>query len=84
MSSVPEMSCKDLVELVTEYIEGVLPSADRLRFDAHLVECDGCQVYLDQMQQVVRTLGHLPEEPLSQSAKQELLQAFRTWRQDKS
>ena len=80
MSKVPEMSCQELVELVTGYIEGVLPSEDRMRFDTHLAECDGCQSYLDQMRQVVRTLGHLPEEPLSPTAKQELLQAFRTWR----
>lgn len=81
MSSLPEISCKELVELITEYLEGSLPSADRARFETHLIDCDGCQTYLEQMQQVVRTLGHLPEMPMSPEAERTLLDAFRTWRQ---
>ncbi|MFQ5961540.1 MAG: anti-sigma factor family protein [Candidatus Methylomirabilales bacterium] len=80
MSSVPEMSCKELVELITEYLERILSPADRLRFETHLADCHGCHTYLEQMQQIIRTLGHLPEEPIPPSAQQELLQAFRTWR----
>lgn len=81
MCGLPEMACKELVELITEYLEGTLSPEDQVRFEQHLTDCDGCHAYLEQMQQVVRTLGHLPEEPISPVAERTLLDAFRTWRQ---
>lgn len=80
MADVPEMSCKELVELITDHLEGTLSTPDRVRFEAHLADCDGCQTYLEQMRQVIRTLGCLPEEPISPAAIGELLRAFRTWK----
>jgi anti-sigma factor RsiW len=80
------MSCKELVEIITEYLEGTLPAAERKRFEEHLANCPGCQTYLEQMRQTVRSLGRLTEESLSPAARQELLQVFRNWKkgQDRS
>jgi anti-sigma factor RsiW len=76
-----EMTCQELVELVTEYLEGTLAGPDRLRFEAHLSGCQGCQNYLHQMQQTIHTLGQLTEESLAPEVKQSLLQLFRHWQQ---
>ena len=77
----PQMSCKELVEVITEYLEGTLPAEDRARFGRHLAGCDGCQAYLDQMRQTIGALGRLPPESLSPEAKSKLLEAFRGWRE---
>lgn len=75
-----ELSCKELVELVTEYLEGTLPPSERARFEAHLAICDGCTTYLDQMRQTIRTLGKLSERSVAPEAMEALLAAFRDWR----
>jgi predicted anti-sigma-YlaC factor YlaD len=75
-----EMTCKELVELVTEYLEGTLSALDGARFEEHLAECPGCRTYLQQMRQTIRVLGRLPEEALSADSREELLRAFRTWK----
>jgi len=80
MSIPSEMSCKELVELVTEYLEGTLLPIDRQRFEDHLKDCSHCVTYLDQMRRTIRTLGRLPEESLPDDAKQDLLRIFRDWK----
>jgi anti-sigma factor RsiW len=77
--ALPEMPCRELVELVTDYLEDRLPSRDRARFEAHLAECEYCETYLEQMRQTIRMLGRLPEESLSAEARDALLAAFRDW-----
>jgi anti-sigma factor RsiW len=77
---VEQLSCQELVELVTDYLEGALSEEERLRFDDHIGRCDGCKVYLEQMRQTVSLLGHLPRAALSPVAEAELLAAFRGWR----
>jgi anti-sigma factor RsiW len=74
------MSCKELVEVITEYIEGTLPPAERARFEEHLGVCDGCQNYLEQMRLTIRSLGRLTEESIPPSAREELLRVFRHWK----
>jgi predicted anti-sigma-YlaC factor YlaD len=76
----PPLTCKELVELVTDYLEGALPSADRRRFEEHLTTCPYCRIYLDQMRQTIRALGHLPEEAIPPEALEALLARFRGWR----
>lgn len=76
---LPEMPCRELVELVTDYLEDRLTPIDRARFEAHLATCDACRTYLDQFRQTVRTLGRLPEESLPPEARKALLAAFRGW-----
>jgi anti-sigma factor RsiW len=77
--TVPEMPCRDLVELVTDYLEERLSPVDRTRFEAHLAECEACRTYLEQFRQTIRSLGRLPEESLSLEARNALLAAFRGW-----
>ena len=73
------MRCQDLVELVTEYLEGTLSPEDREQFDKHLRRCEGCTHYLEQMRRTISLSGKLTEDHLSQAAKDELLALFRDW-----
>jgi anti-sigma factor RsiW len=73
------MPCRELVELITDYLEDRLSPIDRARFEAHLAECEACRTYLDQFRQTIRVLGRLPEESLSPEARNALLDAFRGW-----
>jgi anti-sigma factor RsiW len=78
-TNLPELPCRELVELVTDYLEGRLPPLDRARFEAHLADCEYCETYLEQMRQTIRVLGRLPEESLSPEARATLLSTFRHW-----
>jgi anti-sigma factor RsiW len=73
------MPCRELVELVTDYLENRLTPAERARFEEHLADCDPCRAYLDQFRETIRMLGRLPEEALSAEARDALLSAFRGW-----
>jgi anti-sigma factor RsiW len=81
MSDSDEMNCRELVELVTGYLENTLPAADRLRLEAHLEECPYCAEYVEQMRKTVGVLGRLPEESVSPESERALLEAFRGWRE---
>jgi anti-sigma factor RsiW len=74
------LSCRELVELVTDYLEDRLPPAERDRFERHLAECEGCRAYLEQLHQVLRAAGRLEEPALRPEAREALLQAFRGWK----
>jgi anti-sigma factor RsiW len=74
-----EMTCKEMVELVTDYLEERLAPDERTRFERHLEICPGCQAYLEQMRATLRALGRLPEESISEAARTELISAFRDW-----
>jgi len=74
------VSCKELVELVTEYLEGTLPPEERQRFDEHLEICPGCRTYVDQMRATISATGTLAEETVSPEARDALLSAFRGWK----
>jgi anti-sigma factor RsiW len=76
----PELTCQELVELVTEYLEETLPPAERVRFEAHLAGCRGCRTYLEQMRQTIAALGTLPEEAIAADAEATLLATFRDWK----
>jgi anti-sigma factor RsiW len=73
------VSCKELVEVITDYLEGTMDAADRARFEAHLEECPYCVTYLEQMRETIDALGELSEESLAPDARDELLHAFRGW-----
>ena len=75
-----QLSCQELVELVTDYLEGGLSTDERARFEAHVGLCDGCNVYLEQMRQTIRLTGTLPADALAPEAERDLLEAFRGWR----
>ena len=82
MPNTDELTCQELVELVTDYLEGALSVRDRERFEAHLLDCDECPIYLEQIRVTIRTVGTLTEQRMSQSAKDDLLQRFSAWKQD--
>jgi anti-sigma factor RsiW len=77
---IAELTCKELVELVTDYLEGTLSASDAERFSEHLSACDGCQVYLQQMRLTIATLGKIGENSITAEAKDKLLRAFRNWK----
>lgn len=74
------LTCVELVELVTDYLEGALSPRERARFDAHLAECDGCQAYVEQMRTVIALTGRLTKEAIPPEGERALLDAFRQWR----
>jgi anti-sigma factor RsiW len=75
-----ELTCRDLVELVTEYLEGTLPRRDRARFDQHLAACRNCTEYVAQFRETIRLTGTLCESDVSPEAKTALLTHFETWK----
>jgi anti-sigma factor RsiW len=77
--TVMEISCQELVELVTDYLEGTLPTEERAQFEAHIVPCDGCRNYLEQIRTTIELTGRLTPEQLDPAAEAALLSAFREW-----
>jgi anti-sigma factor RsiW len=80
VSAKPGLTCRELVELVTDYLEGALSPSDLERFEQHIGGCDACTTYVEQMRLTIAALGHLPPESLSREAEAEMLAAFRDWR----
>jgi anti-sigma factor RsiW len=80
MQPEPELTCAQLVELVTDYLEGRLPADERRRFDEHVAVCEGCAAYVEQMRATIATAGRLRESDLPPELGQRLRDAFRAWR----
>jgi anti-sigma factor RsiW len=76
-----DLSCEEVVELVTAYLDGALDDTDRTRFETHVVFCEGCDRYLDQMRGTIATVGELASENVAPEAMDDLLDAFRGWKQ---
>ena len=77
--TAPPLTCIELVEIVTEYLDGTMSPDLRHRFDEHLALCDGCTEYVDQIRQTVLALGSISKENMSDPGRQALLDAFRDW-----
>jgi hypothetical protein len=75
MSTGP-MDCNELVELVTAYLDGSLDLERRARFGLHLLECDGCENYLQQFRVTIQTLGRVRDDQLDPDFRDKLLTAF--------
>jgi anti-sigma factor RsiW len=80
MTQEAEMTCKELVELVTEYLEDELLAADRSRFDAHLAECPWCVEYVAQIERTIAVVGASRQHVERDPAMGELLEVFRDWK----
>jgi anti-sigma factor RsiW len=76
------LSCQEIVELVTEYLEGTLEPGTASLFEEHLNFCDGCETYLEEMRATIATVGRadLVEEEMPAETRESLLTAFRHWR----
>ncbi len=80
--SEADLSCQELVELVTAYLDNGLPVEARSRFDAHLVLCGGCRNYVEQMRRTAQVTGRLTEESIAPVMRDELLVVFRKWKEE--
>jgi anti-sigma factor RsiW len=74
------MTCREVVELMTDYLEGALSVADNARFEEHIAGCDGCTAYLAELRTTRKVLGKLAEEPIPEGVEAELMKAFRNWK----
>jgi anti-sigma factor (TIGR02949 family) len=74
------MPCQELVEVVTDYLDGALTEGDRDRFETHLAECEDCRTYLDQIRRTVALVGRVDADALPDEIRDGLLAAFRGWR----
>ena len=79
MAADAELSCVELVELVTEYLEGTLAVPERRRFERHLDECGHCVAYVEQIRATIAAAGRLREDALAPHVRDALLHAFRGW-----
>jgi len=77
------MTCQELSEIVTDYLEGAMPLRDRVRFDLHVAVCPECRRYLEQMKQTVRVVGRVPPEPIPPEIEAKLLERFRDWKRER-
>lgn len=80
MIAADDLSCRELVELVTDYLEGAMSPAERRRFEEHLALCPGCARYLDQMRRTISATGTLAQESIPAEAKAALMEVFRRWK----
>jgi len=78
------LTCQQVVELVTEYLDGVMEPRRRARFEAHLAGCDGCTAYLEQFRTTLALVGRLGADDVPAPVMDELVSAFRHWADDRS
>jgi hypothetical protein len=76
------LTCQEIVEIVTDYLEGALASGERERFERHLRTCADCVAYVEQSRRTSALLGHVAAEPPSDATKAALLDAFRDFHRD--
>jgi len=74
------LTCRELTEVITDYLEGRMSFMDRLRFRAHIGMCRHCRAYLDQMKHTIRTISKLPPEDIPPEVQAQLLERFRDWK----
>jgi len=74
------ITCREVVELVTDYLERALDAEDTALFEQHLNFCDGCVTYVDQMRLTIEAVGRIEEEDVPPETRELLLTAFRDWK----
>jgi predicted anti-sigma-YlaC factor YlaD len=79
MAQAEDLTCAELVELVTDYLENALPPQERERFEEHLTICEGCVNFVDQMRTTIELTGRLRVDDLSPEVAAELVGAFWDW-----
>jgi anti-sigma factor RsiW len=76
------VSCQEVVELVSDYLEESLPADEAALFEQHLNFCEGCVWYVDQLRTTVQSVGRVREEDLPEPTRERLMTAFRDWRRE--
>ena len=74
------ISCQEVVELVSDYLEHALPPDDAAVLEQHLNFCDGCVWYVDQVRTTINVVGELRAEDVPEETKAKLMIAFRDWK----
>jgi anti-sigma factor RsiW len=74
------ITCQEVVELVTDYLDRALPADETSLFEQHINFCDGCVLYVEQMRKTVATVGRVSEEDVPPETRERLLTAFREWK----
>ena len=80
MTQPDEMTCQELVEVITDYFDGAMSDADRSRFEHHLGECSGCTAVVSQFRTTIELTGRLTEEQVSEEQREAMRDVFRRWR----
>jgi hypothetical protein len=80
MAEHEHISCQEVVELVTDYLEQALPADEAALFEQHVNFCDGCEWYLDEMRSTISAVGRITEEEVPADTRDKLLTAFREWK----
>jgi len=78
--AAPRLTCREVVELLSDYLEDELPAAQRARVDAHLATCPDCLAYLAQLRTTIGALGRLREHDVPRPVLGRLMAAFLGWR----
>ena len=76
------IACREVLDLLTDYLEAALPPGLHAQVELHLLECDHCTRYLDELRATIGALGALTEDEVPSDVRDALLTAFRTWRRD--
>jgi anti-sigma factor RsiW len=74
------MTCRQVVKLLLDFLDGILPAADRARVEEHLAGCDGCTAFLAQLRAAGRVTAELAEAEVPPTIRADLLEAFRDWK----
>jgi anti-sigma factor RsiW len=78
--STQDLACKEVVELVTDYLEQTLSHDERTRFEQHLALCGGCKEYLREIRSTIDLSRKLAEGSLAPKVRDDLLNLFRNWK----
>lgn len=82
--STTDFTCRELVEFLTDYIDGSLEPTERSRLDMHLRDCDGCANALEQFRTTIEVTGHLTEDQVAAPEREAVREAFRRWRAERT
>jgi len=80
IESDQHITCQEVVELVTDYLERALDAGETSLFEQHLNFCDGCVTYVDQLRVTIDVVGRVEEEDVPPETRERLLTAFRDWK----
>jgi len=78
--AVEPISCQEVVELVTDYLEGAMSPEDVARFDHHLSLCEGCVFYVEQIRMTIAAVGRIGEEDVPPEVRDDLVATFRDFK----
>lgn len=79
-TSGDDLTCRELVEVITDFVEGAMSDTDRARFDRHLDECTGCRAVMSQFRSTIEVTGRLTEDQVSEAQLDAMREVFRRWR----